>query len=518
MAQKYKFITSGSVGTIQLYPSGEVVTVFSGSDGNISVQGDFVCFTADTKRYSIAFDDVIKSDNTPCASVNEAAEYVGGIIATYAGGGGGGGGGDATAANQINGSQKTQVVGDTGVPMVVEADGSINVNAIPQGIPYSFVKRLQVSDTQMQFDAKHLKDKLPLLFNEILNGAATSTWNTNRVDMTVTNAGDYAIRQSFRHFNYTSDRPILFAFTQQSLQPQAGSVKRVGAFNGGIVAPYTTFDGVFVESDATITALKVYTGGVLANSVDITSWLNGANTMDLTGGTIFECEYLWLGYGGVRLSTYINGSKVVAAQIFFDQAASNPFFNSPNKPIRYEIRSTGGAASFSQVCSAVQTEGSSSFLGLDYAIDSGTTAPLLNNTGTRYIMAAIRLKSTHLDMSSLIEEFSAMFTSNDDALVEVIINPTTTTGVITFADVDTNVNLQRFIASGTITQTLTAFPAQNKLFSRYARQGTAIDGRLDGKRRLGSSINGTPDTIYFCITPLSAALNALISIKLSDIN
>lgn len=78
---------------------------------------------------SISYSDIWDGTDTPMASLDAAVDYLNTVFTEPASGGGGGG--NASAANQINGQQKTQVVDVSGTPLTVEADGSINVN--PKG-------------------------------------------------------------------------------------------------------------------------------------------------------------------------------------------------------------------------------------------------------------------------------------------------------------------------------------------------------------------------------------------------
>ncbi|MEE9573487.1 MAG: hypothetical protein V3W20_10595, partial [Candidatus Neomarinimicrobiota bacterium] len=61
--------------------------------------------------------------------------------------------------------------------------------------------RIRVSNPFSIFDATHLYDKQPFLFDEIIDGGATSILNTDQsvIDMTVSSASDRVLRQSFRY-------------------------------------------------------------------------------------------------------------------------------------------------------------------------------------------------------------------------------------------------------------------------------------------------------------------------------
>ena len=383
----------------------------------------------------------------------------------------------------------------------------------------NYAARLPVASETIIFDAKHLKDKLSNFFDEYLSGAATSVHNTNLVTMSVTSGTDTAIRKTFMSFNYFSGVPINYYFTFSNFESQTSVVKEFGCFSAANVAPYNTlYDGVRIYTDDTTAYFSVNRGGTLLANIPQSAWLNGGDALDLSKGQVFKIQYLWLGFAGVKLFAEINGNFVLIAKYKSANVDSIPFFNSPNKPIRYGIRSTGGAGTFNMVCSSVAYENSLSDvkLGSDYNISTDLTPlPLFNNTGTRYIAGAIRLKSTHLDMSTILGLLYAQSSSNDDSRIEIWYGGTPS-AALTFTAIP-NRNVEVFIAPTTATITHTAPSADNKIGSRYFRQSTTTEVEFDGKRRMGATLSGVSDVIYIVIIPQNTGLLAGFSLNLIDL-
>lgn len=383
----------------------------------------------------------------------------------------------------------------------------------------NWAARLPVANETVFFDAKHLKDKLPNFFDEYLSGAATSVHNTNLVEMSVTSGTDTVIRQTFMSFNYFSGVPINYYFTCSNFESQTNVVKEFGCFSSSIVAPHNTnYDGVRIYTDNTTAYISINRGGTQLANIPQSAWLNGADSIDLSKGQVFKIQYLWLGYAGVKVFIDVNGDFVLAYEYKSANSDVLPYFNSPNKPIRYGIRSTDGAGTFNMVCSSVSYESSLSDvkLGFDYNIGiTSTPLPLFNNTDIRYIAGAIRLKSTHLDMSAILGLLYAQSASNDDTRVEIWYGGTPS-APLTFTPIP-NRNVEIFIAPATATITHTVPSQENKVGSRYFRQNSVTEIEFDGKRRIGASISGEPDVIYIVFVPQNNGLRAGFSLNLIDL-
>jgi hypothetical protein len=336
--------------------------------------------------------------------------------------------------------------------------------------------------------------------------------------MTVLANNDYVIRQTKQRFNYQSGNSHLIELTYSNIAPQTNVLKRVGYFSSSIVAPYdTTLDGDFIESLSGIVYLCIYRSGTEILKVPQSSWnidkMDGTGasgvTLDFTKGQIFEIDFLWLSLGRVRFGFNIGGQIITVHEHNTANVSDNTYMSSPNQPIRYEIRSTGGTGTLKHICSTVKTEGNDVTLGIDTALGIYASTTNYALSGTRYAALGVRLKSTHLDVSVGVSSIALLGSSNDDYHWELLLNPTVT-GVFTYNAVS-NSAVEYAIGLGTPTAS-----GGYLMASGYGRQATAIEIAVNLAIKLGASINGTRDTIVLCITPLSAALNCYSSMNIHE--
>ncbi len=413
-------------------------------------------------------------------------------------------------------------VGVNNFPAIQPVSGTVEVNNLPATQPPAYASDFQgaaISERRLtQIDLKQTKDNLPLFFSRINNGLATQTHSVSEANtaMSVSANNDYAIVQSFQRFQYQNGKTKYFIFTFEALQPQANVAKRVGCFNGGIVAPYTTFDGAFLESSEGTVYACIYRNGTEVLKKPQIEWLDKLDgtgtsgiTVDWTKSQVFLIEYLWLGFGGVTFSLLIEGQKIELYKYRSANIDAKIFMQSPNQPIRYEIRSSGGSGTLYQVCSTAGTYGGSEDLGTVKGIFSGTTAQAFAVANTKYLCLAIRLKSTHLDAFIEFLDYAVLSTSNDNFLYDVVLNPTIA-GAVTWV-AQTNSALE--VASGLPANTVSGgLVLQNSL----GVQSTVVKDALKNALRLGSSISGIADVIALCFTPLSAGATGFSTINVRE--
>ena len=386
----------------------------------------------------------------------------------------------ATAANQTTGNNSLSSIDakvalaskqDTQITLATTANtllSQIQTNTAGGGggggesnIKLDVAGKVPTASIETDIDVKFRYDKQPLLFDEVIAGAGTSVHepDNSSILLTVSANNQYVIRQSFERFNYQSGKPKVGTFTFVNIAPQAGTIKRVGLYNGGITAPYSVTDGVYMESDGTdVKVCAAFLGVVFSVAQsDWTDKLDGTGasgvTVDWTQSQILTIEYLWLGYGPIRFSLLV-GESLINFHTINNGAntAAVPYMSSPNQPIRYEIRSTGGTGTFKQTCTTVGTSGGRDLLGIERGIDLGSAFENVNLAvlGTNYLVYASRLKSTSLDAQVKILSYEMLVTSNDDFIYYLIFNPTIT-GAVTYIGQSNSVTE---IATGNGTQTV----------------------------------------------------------------
>lgn len=371
--------------------------------------------------------------------------------------------------------------------------------------------RLRISPPYTIFDSKQLYDKQPLFYDEIVGGSATSTHSTvhARTQMAVTaSASDYAIRQTKQRFNYQPGKSCLFLLTFYAPQ-ETGCTKRIGLFTGTGGTYMTPNNGIFLEVTAGNVSVNIAKNGSTTETITQANWnvdpLDGTGpsgiTLDMDAAQIFCCDFEWLGVGRVRCGLVIAG--IIRYFHYFshsnDPSFTAVYMSTPNLPIRYDIQSDGtGAGTLDHICGTVMSEGGLEETGISRSIDTLNTHLDANTADQAYVLLAVRLKSTHLDLTVLPESMSMISETNDDFKWSLLLNPTYA-GALTYADI-TNSGCQR--AAGATANTISA--EGTKLDSGYAKTSGSIDRKFVNNLRIGSTIAGTRDELILAVTPLSA--------------
>jgi hypothetical protein len=327
--------------------------------------------------------------------------------------------------------------------------------------------------------------------------------------MTVTaSASDYVIRQTKQRFNYQPGKSELIFLTFYGPQ-ETGCTKRVGLFDGTGGTYMTPNNGIFLsieESDVTINIAK---NGSTSESISQASWnvdpMNGAGpsgiTLDLDATQILVFDFEWLGVGRVRCGFVIDG--IAYYFHYFNHANDSTFtsiyMSTPNLPVRYDIQSDGtGGGDFDHICCSVISEGGVELTGISRSIDTQNTHLDANTADQAYVLLALRLKTTHLDLTVLPQTISMISETNDDFLWSILLNPTYA-GTLTYADI-TNSGCQR--AAGATANTISA--VGTKLASGYAKSSGSSSQTIVNNLRIGSLIDGTRDELILAVTPLSS--------------
>ena len=373
-----------------------------------------------------------------------------------------------------------------------------------RGIPnHDAFGRLRVSTPTTIFDSKLSFGKNPYFWDEVLIGGATATHVDvdSCVNMNVSNNGDVAIRQTFQRWNYQPGKSQLFLGTGV-LPVVQGVTARLGPFHGSYTAPHTPHDGLYFESKDGIVSVNIIkgneTGGVVSlRSVPQSEWnidrLNGNGpsgyTVDWTKAQIFQIDYQWLGVGGVRFGIEVDSVMVYIHEFYNAGMVSDVYMSNGTQPVRYEIRSTGGAGRLKQICCTVASEGGLTRTGLSSVTDTDGTlisCPAL----TLEMLLAIRLTADNPDAQILIEKVYALNTANTNFRWVLLWNPTIvgTPNWVTTSELA----LQVWKNAGTAITMTGGLALDSGYASRDAR---ATDGRLDPSLGLGVSIAGVPDVI-----------------------
>lgn len=373
--------------------------------------------------------------------------------------------------------------------------------------PRSFTDKsgsLHTESIQTQIDLKTTKDKLPLFFDETVNGTATSVFNVAdaAVQMDVSANGDYVIRQTKERFNYLTGKTKKIDLTCTNMGVQSGVVKRAGYYNGSETSPYDTFDGIFLEMNGETHNVCVAKSGTVVR-IPRSEWddpLDGTGasgqTVDFDRFLIIRIEFLWLGGGPVTFSIETNDNLYQFHTFKHGNLIQDIYIKSPNQPVRYEIRSTGGTGQFNTICSTVGNYGGDDKLGLEEGIETFKDVQLTTQ-GTQYLVYATRLKPTYLDVTVTVLEFSFLLETNDDFLYRVLFNPTFS-ATPTFSPL-----VNSAVEIGTGDGSITITDNGHIMRTGAGNQESVVTATSENVLRLGSNIDGTPDVIAFTVEPLT---------------
>lgn len=396
--------------------------------------------------------------------------------------------------------------------IATNADGQLSVSVVtPVGsLPVTIPWTLQ--------DGKII-NKFQTYLNDVA-GTGTGTYQDgNKYNMSVA-AGQYYIIQGVHYTPYFSGKPHLSESTFDSFAPQTDVIKRVGYFDDelGGGAPYNTnLDGLWLESSNGTIAIKSYRRGTPTIDVDITNWSNYANIgsyqnlANWDNFTVMLFNFLWLGgaYIELRLVTPESGFVTAHKQVYAG-ATPDVFIKSPNKPMRYEIRSTGGAGSFRYICNQIATGGSPDESGFSRAVDTGHLPINFNVIGTKYPVLAIKKTATYRDTPIKINNLDIFVTSADRLRWTLEINPTLS-APLTYAPIASSY-IDKANGNGTITVTSSG----TVVASGYVTQNTSIPSDIFEKNFLsflGGRIDGTQDAHVLTITPITTNIDAHAAIN-----
>lgn len=385
--------------------------------------------------------------------------------------------------------------------------------------------RLRTSEPFTIFDSKQLFDKQPLFWDEDLGGSATSTHSVTdaRTRLSVTaNAADYVIRQTKQWFNYQPGKSQLILITFQGSQT-TGLTKRVGLFNGTGTNNLTPNNGIFFETDGSV-SWNIAKNGTTTETVTQSNWnvdpLDGTGpsgiTLDFNATQIAIIDFEWLGVGRVRVGFVIDG---LIYYVHYFNHANDPTFTSvymstPNLPLRYDIQTDGTTAGdFDHICSSVMSEGGIEKTGVLRVADTGSDHVDASTANTIYAVVGIRLKTNYLGITVIPEAISMVNENNDDFRWSLCLNPTVN-GTFTYSDL-TDSAVQT--ATGSVNNN-TVSDENIVISSGYASIDTlSTDAQLQTALKIGSQIDGTRDELVLCVTPLSGGADIQGSLNFREL-
>lgn len=382
--------------------------------------------------------------------------------------------------------------------------------------------RLRVSQLFTQLDLKQINDDQPLLIDRETNGVgASQTYFKSKggVQMSVSNAGNYCIAQSKQWATYFSGKSQFIEITFNNFQnEQPDNLKRAGYYSSSTLAPFTdNLDGCWLEADGTTYRLKIYKNGTEKLNVPISEWneydeLNN-DWFDPEKFNVLVIQFLYLGGTAVRFG-FVNEGMIEWVHTYKHAGlVAETFIESPNQPLRWEIRGNGGAASMDQICGQVSSEGSIGEVGIPVVLESIDYQA--SAIGNAYLVKAWRLKPEYRNTWVKKIGLSLMPETNDDFIYRLVLNPVYSGAALVFNGV--NNSAIEFADGQDATGTPNLITDQEAVIEvGHVKARTNGGTELDTKVNIGSKIDGEADIIALVVEPVQAGLDVYASVTLNQ--
>lgn len=371
--------------------------------------------------------------------------------------------------------------------------------------------RLRVSEITSLLEITHVNSDGLLFEDQVTTGTTSSTWDQDNAQIIMSGDGNsYVIRQTFRKAPYQPGKSQLFEASFSNFEIQENVIKRVGAFTtstSSLTEYDTDYDGFFLESNGITNEIsfQVWRTGNLSFSAATTSWDStqiDPSSIDWSLTNLIFVDFQWLGVGRIRFGMVIEGVLYFFSQNWGVNNLTNVYMSSPNKPIRHEIRTYGDPGQFNKICSQLSQEGSINALNIPVGVFR-TSSVSLATSGIKYPVIGYRIDPNYPNISPTLLGVSILTTTNDDYILTLEKNPTIS-GSYSYSS-STNPTIQYMITNGTPT-----ISSSGLIMSTFYGEGNSSNSTVfalkDSELRPGISIDGTPDEVWVCVTPLSNSL------------
>ena len=287
--------------------------------------------------------------------------------------------------------------------------------------------RTRVSQLVTFFDGKILGADDSLGMENV--GTGTGLYGNNKYQMSVT-SGQYLIRRSKMTVPYFVGKGLRIECTFDGFNVEANVEKSVGYYSSAPSAPYNTdLDGFRLHNDGTTIRLQCYRNGTITADVPFSQWDNYEQlaSYNWANFTIATFDFLWLGGSELRLFLKTDSGFIQAHTIGWASDYTDTFIGSPQKSVRYELRSTTGSGSFRYVCSHAGVDGYY-FRNGRGTVAYNTTGLVCNAVGTTYALKGVKKSTSFRDICLAIDGGYVVNTGTSDAgIILMLMNPTLST-------------------------------------------------------------------------------------------
>ena len=286
--------------------------------------------------------------------------------------------------------------------------------------------RLRTSNPLTLFDSSHRYRDNNLWTQLVVGTSSTVGFVTTQglVNLTVGTGSTASIqRETTKVFSYQPGKSLEVMNTFVMNQPQVHLTQRVGYFGAD--------NGIYFEASGTtlnFVERSIVSGMMSESRVPQSQWtydsLDGTGpsgiTLDPSKAQIFWMDIEWLGVGTVRVGFVIDGKFIHCHSFQHANTLASTYITTASLPLRYEIFNTGisttGISTMKQICSTVISEGGYELRGLQQAVGTSITNPvILGTAGTEYNVISIRLKTSpdRTDAIVILTALSILGTTNN---------------------------------------------------------------------------------------------------------
>lgn len=344
------------------------------------------------------------------------------------------------------------------------------------------------------------------------NGTGTFTNNVNRINMSVT-SGQYGIITSKQYHPYENGKSQYVQMTTANMGTAANVEKSIGYISSAPTSVFNTaLDGFrLFKSTGDVYSFQIWRNGTNTVNSLRSAWLDKLDGTGQSGMTInwdnfnvFLFDFLYLGGTAVRMFVMYNGVFRLFNVYYHANTDTTQFIQSPNKPVRYEIRSTTGSGNMDFICAHVACEGIFDVNGQSIAVASPIAGITLANAGTTYALAGVRKAVAFRDIFAQVDSIEGMIGSADYCNLELRLNPTVA-NTFTYAAL-TGTPFET--ASGAANNTVTGGTViVSTYFSQNMNNSKTVNSIL---ARLNSTLNDTMDALVLCATPAFTSSNTKV--------
>ena len=378
--------------------------------------------------------------------------------------------------------------------------------------------RLRVSQITTHLDIKQIHDNQPLYYDRVNIGGATQLYvNADGGSlMSVTSNLDAAICKTKMSSPYYAGKGQFIEITFSGMDNQTDVVKRSGYFSSNTSTPYdSNKDGVWFEADGTDYRVRIQKNGTDILNKPQSEWNEDVYAgHDFGSFNVLVVQFLYLGGSAVRFGFLTNGFIKWAHTYVHAGIVDSTFVISPQQPVRFEIRSTGGSGSFTQNCCQVASEGTVDEIGRQISFDLESNTINANVVGNHYALIGFRLKAAYRDVRVDILSASMLSTTNDDVHWHIRLNPDVA-GTFEYVDVE-NSALQVAIGDTSGNPSTNLVTNGTHATAGYFTGNSDKDIFLRSNVRVGSNIDGTMDEYVLAITPMTNNLDITGALNLQE--